>query len=155
MIRIIPGDFANPQVKALLEHHFTTCHAVTPKGSAHAVDLSGLQVPEVSFWAAWDNDTLLGIGALKRIGPAHGEIKSMHTAESSRRRGVASAMLRHIIAEANGQGLARLSLETGSFAYFAPAVALYRDNGFVDCPPFGDYRPDPNSVFLTLDLSPA
>jgi putative acetyltransferase len=153
MIRIIPGDFGDPRVTGLLQHHFTTCHAVTPKGSAHAVDLSGLQLPEVNFWAAWEGDTLLGIGALKRIAPGHGEVKSMHTAEAARRRGIAGAMLRHIIADAQSQGLSRLSLETGSFDYFRPAVALYRAHGFVDCQPFGSYRPDPNSVFLTLDLS--
>lgn len=155
MTRIIPGDFSDPRVIALLHHHFTTCHAVTPKGSAHAVDLSGLQVPEVSFYAAWEDDELLGIGALKRIGPTEGEVKSMHTAQAARRRGIASAILSHIIAQARAQGLSRLSLETGSFDYFAPAVALYRAHGFVDCPPFGGYRPDPNSVFLTRDLSRA
>jgi putative acetyltransferase len=155
MLRIIPGDFLDTRVTGLLNHHFTTCHALTPKGSAHAVDLTGLQVPEISFYAAWDGDSLLGIGALKRLDINHGEIKSMHTVETARRRGVASAMLAHIIGEARRAGLSRLSLETGSFAYFAPAAALYRAFGFVDCPPFGNYKLDPNSMFLTLDLSRA
>ena len=76
----------------------------------------------------------------------------MHTAEAARRRGVASAMLRHIIAASRERGLTRLSLETGSFGYFAPAVALYKASGFTECPPFGSYRPDPNSLFLTREI---
>jgi putative acetyltransferase len=150
--RIVPGDFSDPRVVALLSHHHATCHAVTPKGSAHALDLSGLQAPDIEFWCAWEGETLLATGALKRLSATHGEVKSMHTAEAARRKGVASAMLRHIVAAARQQGLARLSLETGSFDFFQPAVALYRAHGFTDCGPFGAYRPDPNSLFLTLEL---
>jgi putative acetyltransferase len=96
--------------------------------------------------------SFLGMGALKRLSADHGEVKSMHTVEAMRRNGVASAMLRHIIAAARASGMARLSLETGSWDYFRPARALYRSHGFVECPPFADYVPDPNSVFMTLDL---
>ena len=76
----------------------------------------------------------------------------MHTAEAARRKGAGSAMLRHILAAARAGGLSRLSLETGSWAYFEPARALYARHGFVGCPPFGGYAPDPNSVFMILDL---
>jgi putative acetyltransferase len=100
----------------------------------------------------WDGEALLGVGALKRLSPEHGEVKSMHTARSARRRGVARAMLRHTIAAARASGLERLSLETGSWDYFGPARALYRSHGFVECPPFADYALDPNSVFMSLDL---
>ena len=92
------------------------------------------------------------MGALKRLPNGTGEVKSMHVAEAARRRGLGGVMLRHIVAAARADGLARLSLETGSWPYFAPAVALYRAHGFAECGPFGDYAPDPNSVFLTLDL---
>ena len=143
------GDLDDPRIVALLRHHFETCHAVTPPGSAHVFDVSRLAAPEIDFWAAWDGETLLGVGAMKPLDSTHGEVKSMHTAEAARRRGVGGAILRHIMATSRGRGIARLSLETGSFAYFAPAVALYRAHGFMDCPPFGDYRPDPNSLFLT------
>ena len=146
------GDLDDPRIVALLRHHFDTCHAVTPPGSAHVFDVSRLAAPEIDFWAAWDGDTLLGVGAMKPLDPTHGEVKSMHTAEAARRRGVGGAILRHIMATSRERGIARLSLETGSFAYFAPAVALYRAHGFTDCPPFGDYRPDPNSLFLTRPL---
>src|SRR5207248_3478742 len=96
--------------------------------------------------------TLLGIGALKRLSPRHGEIKSMHTAAARRGKGAGSAMLEHIIASARACGMSRLSLETGSWDYFRPARALYARHGFRECPPFADYVPDPNSVFMTLDL---
>lgn len=146
------GDLSDPRIIALLRHHFDTCHAVTPPGSAHVFDISRLAAPDIDFWAAWEGDELLGIGAMKPLDETHGEVKSMHTAEAARRRGVASAMLRHIIETSRARGLTRLSLETGSFGYFAPAVALYKAHGFTECLPFGSYRPDPNSVFLTLEI---
>lgn len=146
------GDLMDPRIIALLRYHFGTCHEVTPPGSAHVFDISRLAAPEIDFWAAWDGATLLGVGAMKPLDGTHGEVKSMHTAETARRRGVGSAILTHIITASRARGLARLSLETGSFAFFEPAVALYRAHGFIDCPPFGDYRPDPNSLFLTLAL---
>ena len=95
---------------------------------------------------------MVGVGALKRLSAEHGEIKSMHTAEPARGQGVGSAMLRHIMAAARARGMTRLSLETGSWPYFVPARALYTRHGFVECGPFGDYREDPNSVFMTLEL---
>jgi putative acetyltransferase len=146
------GDLDDPSIFRLLRHHFDRCHEVTPPGSAHVFDVTRLKAPEIDFWAAWDGETLLGVGAMKPLGPTHGEVKSMHTAEAARRRGVGAAILRHIIAASRARGFTHLSLETGSFGYFGPAVALYKAHGFTECPPFGDYRPDPNSVFLTLAL---
>jgi putative acetyltransferase len=146
------GDLSDQRILALLRHHFDRCHEVTPPGSAHVFDVSRLKSPEIDFWAAWDGETLLGVGAMKPLDGTHGEVKSMHTAEAARRRGVGSAILRHIIDVSRARGLRRLSLETGAFGYFQPAVALYKAHGFTECPPFGDYRPDPNSVFLTLVL---
>jgi putative acetyltransferase len=151
-MRILPGDLGDPRVTGLLLTHLASARAQTAPGSAHALDLAGLQSPDISFWTIWDGDMLLGTGALKRISPDHGEVKSMHTARSERRRGAGSAMLRHIIASAKEQGMSRLSLETGSWEYFLPALSLYRRHGFVECAPFADYAPDPNSVFMTLDL---
>ena len=116
------------------------------------MDVDGLRSQSVIFWTIWDNEILAGMGALKRLSPDHGEVKSMHTVEAMRRKGVASAMLCHIFATARHSGMVRLSLETGSRDYFRPARALYRNYGFVQCEPFGDYVLDPNSVFMTLDL---
>jgi putative acetyltransferase len=150
--RIVPGDFTDSRVLALIQHHHMTAHAASPPGSAHALDISGLQTADSQFWTAWDGENLLGMGALKRLaprhGPNHGEVKSMHTVEVARRRGVARAMLQHIIATARADGVARLSLETGAQALFGPARALYLRHGFVACPPFGAYSKDADFVVL-------
>lgn len=151
-LRIVPGGLDDPRVVALLDYHRRSAAAETEPGSAHALDLSGLRAPSVSFWSAWDGETLVGVGALKRLSDDHGEVKSMHTVEAARGRGVGSTMLRHIIASARDAGMRRLSLETGSWPYFAPARAMYARHGFVECEPFGDYVPDRNSTFMTLAL---
>jgi putative acetyltransferase len=152
MMRIVPGDFGDPRVIALLRKHLERARAETAADSAHALDVTALQSADISFWTIWDNDVLLGCGALKRLAADHGEVKSMHTLEAERRKGFGSAMLQHIVAAARAQAMSRLSLETGSWGYFGPAQALYRKHGFVDCGPFGDYVADPNSVFMSLDL---
>jgi len=151
-MRIIPGDLRDPGVAELLCIHLTRARAETAPGSAHALDATGLQSPDISFWTIWKDKTLLGFGALKRLSADHGEVKSMRTAQSVRRKGVAGAMLRHIIATARARGMSRLSLETGSWDYFRPAHALYKSYGFVECPPFADYGLDPNSIFMSLNL---
>ena len=151
-MHIVEGGLDDPRVVALLHTHLTRARAETARGSAHALDLSGLRAPGMTFWSAWDGDAVVGVGALKRLSADHGEIKSMHTAEAARGQGVGSEMLRHIIAAARARGMSRLSLETGSWAYFAPARKLYARHGFVECGPFGDYREDPNSVFMTRGL---
>ena len=112
-----------------------------------------MRAPEITFWSAWDQDKLVGVGALKRLSNTSGEIKSMHTVLASRRTGVGSAILVHIIDAARALGMTQLSLETGTWDYFAPARELYKQHGFVECPPFADYVPDPNSVFMCRDLS--
>jgi putative acetyltransferase len=151
-MHIVQGGLDDSRVVALLDTHVTRARAETARGSAHALDLSGLRAPEVTFWSAWEGEDVLGVAALRRLSADHGEVKSMHTAEAARGRGVASALLRQIIATARERGMSRLSLETGAWPYFAPARALYARRGFVECGPFGDYRPDPNSVFMTLEL---
>lgn len=151
-MRIIKGDFSDPRVIDLLRHHFETARAATAPGSAHALDVGGLQEPGIEVWTIWEGEDLLGIGALQHLSARHGEVKSMHIVQTRRRTGAGSALLRHIIAAARDAGLARLSLETGSWDYFQPARALYIKHGFVECPPFGDYVEDPNSVFMTLEL---
>jgi putative acetyltransferase len=121
MIRIIEGDFSDPSVLDLLHTHLTNARAQTAPGSAHALDITGLRSPDISFWTIWDDETLLGCGALKRLSTDHGEVKSMHVVEGRRRRGAGTVMLRHIIETAKARGMSRLSLETGSWEYFRPA----------------------------------
>ena len=151
-MNITLGDLADPRVVDLLEYHLTSARAQTAPGSAHALDIRGLQSPNITFWTTWDDGTLVAVGALKLLAEDHGEVKSMHTVQSARRKGIGSAMLQHIIAFARSRDISRLSLETGSWDYFQPAIALYRKHGFVECQPFADYLQDPNSVFMTLDL---
>ena len=151
-LAILPGGLDDPRVRALLERHLTSARASTAPGSAHALDLNGLKKPDVTFWAAWDGNSVLGVGALKRLTRDHGEIKSMHTAVEHRRKGVGSAMLLHIIDAARAMGMTRLSLETGSWDYFVPAREMYKRHGFVECPPFADYVLDPNSIFMSREL---
>lgn len=152
MFTIKPGDFSDARVIALIRHHFEKNRAVTPAGSAHVLDISALQRPEIAFFALWEGEDLLGIGALRDFGDGTGEIKSMRTADRALRRGVAAAMLGHLMEHARGLGLKQLFLETGSFDYFAPARALYARHGFTESPPFAGYRPDPNSTFMTCEL---
>lgn len=151
-MKITDGGLDDPRVQALLAHHLNTARAATGRGSAHALDLNGLKAPDIQFWSAWEGDCVVAIGALKRLTVSHGEVKSMHTEQSCRRQGVGGAMLRHLIAKARDMELSRLSLETGSWDYFFPARALYKRHGFVECPPFGSYVSDPNSIFMTLEI---
>ena len=151
-IEIRAGGLDDALVRELLQTHLRHARAETARGSAHALDPQELQAPEIDFWSVWRDGQLLAIGALKRLSADHFEIKSMHTISAIRRTGVASALLRHIVDAARRHGARRLSLETGAWAYFGPARALYRKHGFVECEPFADYVPDPNSIFMTLAL---
>ena len=147
-----PGDFEDARVKALLARHLEGMHANSPPGHVFALDWSGLQKPEISFYTLWEGDELLGFGALKELEPRAGEIKSMRTAEAHVRRGVAAAILEHIIAEARRRGYARLSLETGSGPAFEPALSLYRKYGFTEGGAFDGYEKSPFNQFLHLQL---
>lgn len=146
---IMEGGLDDARVVDLLHLHVTRARAETARGSAHAFDLTRLKAPDVRFWTAWDDGEPIACGALKRLSAEHGEVKSMHTLEAVRGRGVGSALLTRIMEAARQDGLTRLSLETGSWPYFHPARALYRRHGFNECPPFGNYAEDPNSVFMT------
>lgn len=151
-MKIEIDDLSRPEIQALLHEHLQNMHTVSPRESVHALDLTGLRKPEISFWSAWDDKELLGCSALKALDDKHGEIKSMRTPDARRRQGAGRAILTHIIAVARSRGYQRLSLETGSMAAFQPAHLLYESFGFTRCGPFGDYPADPNSVFMTLEL---
>ncbi|GAA5168184.1 GNAT family N-acetyltransferase [Pseudonocardia eucalypti] len=151
-LQVVPDDLSGPEIAEFLREHLRDMLSVSPPESTHALDLTGLRRPDVTFWTVLDGDALVGCGALKELDPRHGEIKSMRTAGSHRGRGVASTLLTHLLAEARARNYAKLSLETGSFEFFAPARALYSKYGFTYCGPFAGYREDPNSVFMTLTL---
>jgi putative acetyltransferase len=150
LIRV--DDLAGPAIRELLEEHLRSMHELSPPESVHALDLAALRRPEITFWTAWSDGTLVGCGALKELDPAHGEVKSMRTAMSHRRSGVGRAMLEHIVDEARSRAYTRLSLETGSMAAFLPARRLYESFGFGYCAPFAGYAEDPHSVFMTRTL---
>jgi len=152
-LAITPDDPRSPDVRALLTRHLELMHEQSPPEDVHALDVDALTAPHVTFVSARDGagGELLGVGAIAEIAPGHGEIKSMHTAAAARRRGVAGALLDHLLALADARGYARVSLETGTEDGFAAARALYARAGFAECPPFGSYRESPNSVFLTRE----
>jgi putative acetyltransferase len=152
LMHIEIDDPARADVRALLDEHLRHMHELSPPESVHALDVSGLKRPDVTFWSVRDGDVLLGCGALKELGPEHGEIKSMRTPAAARRRGAGRAILNHILAEALRRGYRRLSLETGTAQAFHAAHELYLSAGFQYCGPFGDYELDPHSVFMTLEL---
>jgi len=149
---IVPGDLNNEQVLALLRAHLAGMHESGPPGSVFALDLSGLSMPEVSLYTAWEGEKLLGMAALKEVCIDMGEIKSMRTDPAHTRKGVAASLLDHMLVVAKERGYRRLSLETGSGPAFEPAVSLYRKYGFVNGDSFGDYEKSDFNQFLHLDL---
>lgn len=148
-------DLKGPEITAFLEEHIRDMRAVSPPESKHALDLDGLRKPEITFWTAWNGDQLAGCCALKQLDATHGEVKSMRIAKNLRAQGLGAALVGHLISQARNRKLTRLSLETGAMPFFEPARRLYRRSGFELCGPFGSYKPDPNSVFMTLSLTPA
>ena len=139
-------------LRDFLQAHLNDMEPTAPPESRHALDLDGLRGPGVRMWVARLDDALVGTVALKAVDPAHDELKSMRTDPAARGTGVASALLRYALDDARARGVTRVSLETGSMAFFDPARALYRKHGFTECAPFGAYRPDPLSTFMTLSL---
>ncbi|MFF3544792.1 GNAT family N-acetyltransferase [Streptomyces platensis] len=151
-MKIEVDDLSSPEIASFLDEHVQQMRSLTPLESKHALDLDSLRKPEITFWSASDGDSLVGCGAIKRLDAGHAELKSMRTRPTRQRSGVASQLLEHIIAEAQGMGFTRLSLETGAAAFFLPARRLYEKFGFQYCGPFADYRPDRNSTFMTRAL---
>ena len=145
-------DLRGPEIATLLQEHLNDMRAWSPACSVHALDLDKLRNIDITFWTVWDGNILLGCGAVRQLDARHGEIKSMRTAVAHRGRGVAAAVLAHMLQTAGQRGYERLSLETGSQPQFAPAHALYTGFGFTECAAFGDYKPDPNSTFMTRSL---
>jgi putative acetyltransferase len=152
-VQIASDDLQGAAIIAFLEAHVAQLRSLTPPESSHALDLDGLRAPDVRFWTATDDGgEILGCAALKALDPTHVELKSMRTAAHRTRQGVASRLVQHALEEARTAGFERISLETGSEEFFAPARALYSRHGFDYCEPFADYRPDPLSVFMTRPL---
>ena len=150
--RIIEDDLSGPEVAALLQFHLSEMHQWSPPGSVHALPIERLRQPDVTFYTAWQGEQLAACGALKQLGAAHGELKSMRAHPDLRGRGAGKAVLEHLLAEARTRGYSRVSLETGAPDTYIPARRLYESYGFAECPPFADYVVDGFSICMTREL---
>jgi len=148
-------DLRGAEVAQILTEHLDDMYAVSPPESVHALDLERLRQPEITFWSVWDGSQLAGCGAIKELDATHAEIKSMRTANAYRGKGVAIKIMEHILSVAAERHYRQLSLETGPQDFFAPARKLYERFGFEYCGPFGDYKEDPYSTFMTKSLENA
>lgn len=155
MLVIRPDDLTAQPTRDLLALHLAAMQENSPAGHIFALDLSGLERPDMTVWSAWFGDAIAGMAALRQLDAETGELKSMRTHPDHVRKGVATALLEHVIHVARDRGLRRLSLETGSGPAFEPALALYRRRGFQSGPPFGDYVASDFNQFLHLSLTPA
>ena len=151
-MKIVKDDLTGPEIKSLLEEHLEEMRQHSPPESIHALDLDKLRQPGIQFWSVWDEEQLIGCGALKSLESGHAEIKSMRVTYKYQGKGIANLILEHLIAEAREQNVNRLSLETGSMEGFKRARNLYLKYGFEYCPPFARYKEDPNSVFMTKSI---
>ncbi|WP_432460860.1 GNAT family N-acetyltransferase [Agarivorans sp. QJM3NY_25] len=152
-MEIIIDDLSGGEVIQLLEEHLADMYATSPPESVHALDVDALKAPEITFFSAWLGNELQGCLAIKQLTSEHIELKSMRTAHSARKSGVASKLLTHVLNVATENSYRKVSLETGSQAFFKPARSLYEKFGFSYCGPFSDYTEDPNSRFMTKLLA--
>ena len=152
MLKSIEGNFDHPEVNQLLTKHFIELRAASPEGSAHVLDIAGLKVPSIKFWSLWENNKLIGCGALKFLEKDHGEFKSIRVADEFRKKGIGERIIKHLIDEAKKLEISKLSIETGAGEFFAPARKLFNKFGFKKSEPFAHYKVDPNSCYFTLDL---
>ena len=153
MIKSIEGNFDNPEVNELLEKHFVELKAASPEGSAHVLDIDGLKVPSIKFWSLWENEKLMGCGALKFLDEEHGEFKSIRVHENFRKKGFGIKVINHLIDEARKLNIKRISIETGAGKFFQPARNLFNQCNFKPCQPFAHYKEDANSIYLTKHIN--
>ena len=153
MLKSIEGNFDNPEVNDLLVKHFIELRSVSPEGSAHVLDISGLKDASIKFWSLWDEDELIGSGALKFIDKGHGEFKSIRVNDKFRNKGNGQKVINHLINEAKKLDIKKLSLETGAGKFFTPARKLFIKSGFKTCNPFSHYKEDINSVYMSMLIS--
>ena len=151
-MKSIEGNFDNLEVNDLLKKHFIELRSVSPTGSTHVLDIDGLKDPSIKFWSLWENNKLIGCGALKFLEKNHGEFKSIRVADEFKKKGIGERIINHLIEEAKKLKISKLSIETGAGDFFLPARNLFSKFGFKSCPPFAHYKDDPNSCYYTLDL---
>ena len=152
MLKSIEGNFDNPEVNELLTKHFIELRAASPEGSAHVLDIEGLKVSSIKFWSLWENELLIGCGALKFLDKDNGEFKSIRIHDDFRRKGNGIKVINHLISEARKLNIKRINIETGAGEFFLPARKLFNNCGFKPCPPFAHYKYDINSLYLTKSI---
>ena len=152
MFESIEGNFNNPEVHELLTNHFIELRAASPEGSAHVLDIHGLKIPSIRFWSLWENDQLMGCGALKFLEDHHGEFKSIRIHNNFRNKNYGIKVIDHLIDEAKKLNIKKLSIETGAGDFFLPARKLFQKCGFTQCGPFAHYKEDVNSVYLSKKI---
>ena len=153
MLKSIEGNFDNPEVHEFLINHFIELRSVSPKGSAHVLDIAGLKDPSIKFWSLWEGNDLMGSGALKFLDKEHGEFKSIRVSDNFRGKGNGTKVINHLINEAKKLNIKRLSLETGAGDFFLTARKLFSKCGFEPCEPFSHYKKDINSIYMTMLIS--
>ena len=153
MLKSIEGNFDHPEVNQLLIKHFIELKAASPEGSAHVLDIPGLKISSIKFWSLWENNKLLGCGALKFLNKEHGEFKSIRVHDNFRNKGNGLKIINHLIYEAKKLKIRRLSIETGAGKFFEPARKLFNKCNFKPCEPFAHYKEDINSIYLTKHLN--
>ena len=151
-MKSIEGNFSNSKVDELLKKHFIELRSVSPEGSSHVLDIPGLKDPSIRFWSLWDEEELIGCGALKTLEPDHGEFKSIRVADKFRKMKIGQKIISHLIDKSKQLGFKKLSVETGSGEFFAPARKLFEGFGFKTCKPFAHYKEDPNSCYYSLNI---
>ena len=151
-MKSIEGNFDNLEVHNLLKKHFIELRSVSPAGSTHVLDIDGLKDSSIKFWSLWENNKLIGCGALKFLEKDHGEFKSIRVVDEFRKKGIGERIIKHLIDEAKKLEISKLSIETGAGEFFAPARKLFNKFGFKKSEPFAHYKVDPNSCYFTLDL---
>ena len=151
-MKSIEGNFDNLEVNDLLKKHFIELRSVSPEGSTHVLDIDGLKDPSIKFWSLWEDNNLIGCGALKFLEKDHGEFKSIRVADEFKKKGAGERIINHLIEEAKKLKISKLSIETGAGDFFLPARNLFSKFGFKSCPPFAHYKDDPNSCYYTLNL---
>ena len=151
-MKSIENNFDNPEVNELLRNHFIELRSVSPEGSSHVLDIPGLRIPSIKFWSLWENEELIGCGALKLLNDTHGEFKSIRVADKFRKKKVGEKIIHHLIENAKKLQISKLSIETGSGDFFLPARKLFSKFGFEPCSPFAHYKEDPNSCYYTKNL---
>ena len=151
-MKTIEGNFNNKEVDELLKKHFIELRSVSPADSCHVLDIDGLKVSSIKFWSLWDNDKLIGCGALKFLEEGHGELKSIRVAESFRNKGYGIKVIKHLILEAKKLNIKKISLETGAGNFFLPARKLFEKCGFKNCKPFDNYKENPDSCYMSIQI---